>query len=106
MRVSLAGLFISLALLAACQPAPTGTAITNVAVIDAVNGVRENRTVIFEDGRITAIQPADEAFSAAETIDGSGQFLIPGLWDFHVHLTYDDRFGESIRSRVHFRSGN
>ena len=89
-------LFASLALLVACQPAATGTAITNVTVIDAVNGVRENQTVVFDGDEITAVQSADEEFSAAETIDGSGQFLIPGLWDFHVHLTYDDRFGDSM----------
>ena len=63
MRASLAGLLISLALLAACQPAPTGTAITNVTVIDAVNGVRERQTVIFDGDEITAVQAADEALS-------------------------------------------
>ena len=37
-------------ILTSCQPAPppTGTAITNVTVIDAVNGVRENQTVVFD----------------------------------------------------------
>ncbi|SVE64575.1 uncharacterized protein METZ01_LOCUS517429, partial [marine metagenome] len=34
--------------------------------------------------------------SAARSIDGEGKYLIPGLWDFHVHLTYDDRFTESM----------
>ncbi|MGI9261596.1 MAG: amidohydrolase family protein [Woeseiaceae bacterium] len=79
-------------LLVACQPAPTGTAITNVNVIDAVNGVRENQTVVFDGDEITAIQDSSVELSAAETIDGTGKYLIPGLWDFHVHLSYDDRF--------------
>jgi hypothetical protein len=69
----------------------SGVAITNVTVIDAVNGVRENQTVVFDGDRIMAVQDASLAYLAAETIDGSGQYLIPGLWDFHVHLTYDDR---------------
>lgn len=84
--------------IASCQQAqpPTGTAITNVTVIDAVNGVRENQSVIFDGDAISAIQAANAELNAAETIDGTGKFLIPGLWDFHVHLTYDDRFTPSM----------
>ena len=79
--------------LAACGgPAPVGTAITNVTVIDAANGVREHRTVVFDGDRITAVLDADAAAAVEETIDGGGGYLIPGLWDMHVHLTYDDRF--------------
>jgi len=90
-------LVIFSAILAACSEAPpNGTAITNVTVIDAVNGVRENQTVIFNGDEITAIQPADTDLNIAESIDGSGKYLIPGLWDFHVHLTYDDRFTASM----------
>ena len=91
-------LIILLALLAGCQsePAPSGTAITNVTVIDAINGVRENQTVVFDGDEITNIQSADAELTATETIDGSGKYLIPGLWDFHVHLTYDDRFGDTM----------
>ena len=82
--------------LAACQPSPTGTAITNVTVIDAVNGVRDNQTVVFDGDEITGVFAASTEVAVAETIDGSGQYLIPGLWDFHVHLTYDDRFTEMM----------
>ena len=66
-------------------------AITNVTVIDAVNGTRENQTVVFEGDEIVSVQGSGATFNVAETIDGSGQYLIPGLWDFHVHLTYDER---------------
>lgn len=92
-----ANCILILALLAGCaEPPPTGTAITNVTVIDAVNGVRENQTVILNGDQITAVQAASREFSAADTIDGTGKFLIPGLWDFHVHLTYDNRFTPSM----------
>ncbi|MGI9223942.1 MAG: amidohydrolase family protein [Woeseiaceae bacterium] len=80
----------------ACQPRPTGTAITNVTVIDAVNGVRQNQTVVFVGDEITAVNSSAAAPAAARTIDGTGKFLIPGLWDFHVHLTYDDNFTDSM----------
>ncbi len=85
----------------ACGPTeepPAGTAITNVTVIDAVNGLREGQTVIFDGDEILAVQPASEPVNAVTEIDGSGQFLIPGLWDMHVHLTYDDAFTESMPS--------
>jgi predicted amidohydrolase YtcJ len=85
--------------LTACapDPVPTATAITNVTVIDAVNGLREHRTVIFDGDTITAVLPADDAVPpVARTIDGAGQFLIPGLWDMHVHLTYDARFTDAM----------
>jgi imidazolonepropionase-like amidohydrolase len=75
----------------AANSTPSGTAITNITVIDGVNGVRANQTVLFEGDQITAVQDAALAVDAQEVIDGSGKFLIPGLWDFHVHLTYDPR---------------
>lgn len=92
-------LFLCL-LLSACNdssnspPAGTGTgrtAIENVTVIDAVNGVRENRTVVFDGDEIVAVQAAGMGTNATQVIDGSGRYLIPGLWDFHVHLSYDER---------------
>jgi hypothetical protein len=79
--------------LVACGPdAPlVDLAIRNVTVIDAVNGVRASRTVVVDEGRITAVLAASEDVNAQQVIDGTGRFLIPGLWDFHVHLTYDAR---------------
>lgn len=82
--------------LTACQPHPTGTAITNVTVIDAINGVRENQTIIFENDRIVAVQPSDMATDVGEVIDGSNKYLIPGLWDFHVHFSFDDRLTDDM----------
>ncbi len=79
-------------LLSGCaEESPDRTAITNVTVIDAISGVRSNQTVIFSGDEIIAVQPASTEFEANAIVDGSGKFLIPGLWDFHVHLTYDDR---------------
>ena len=85
----------ALVLFAGCgeQRGPRGVAIVNVTVIDAVNGVREGHTVVFEGDEIISVDPTTEAQPlAARLIDGSGKFLIPGLWDMHVHLTYDDAF--------------
>ncbi|SVB24958.1 uncharacterized protein METZ01_LOCUS177812 [marine metagenome] len=71
-------------------------AIQNVTLIDAENGVRVAQTVVVTGGNITAVLPAGEPVNATETVDATGQYLIPGLWDFHVHLTYDQRFTEAM----------
>ena len=74
----------------------SATAITNVTIIDALNGTRENQTVVFKNDSITKIQNASEKIQTLQTIDGDGKFLIPGLWDFHVHLSYEDSLIEKM----------
>lgn len=47
-----------------------------------------NRHVVIEDGRITAISKKGDSIPKDSTfIDGTGKFLMPGLWDMHVHLS-------------------
>jgi imidazolonepropionase-like amidohydrolase len=86
------------AALSACAPssAPPDLAIENVTVIDAVHGLREARTVVVDEGRIVRVEAAGTPTGARQVLDGTGRYLIPGLWDFHVHLTYDDRFTEAM----------
>jgi imidazolonepropionase-like amidohydrolase len=64
-------------------------AIRNVIVINPCREATESgRTVIVESGRIRAVQPASMPTPReARVIDGTGKYLIPGLWDSHVHLT-------------------
>ncbi len=86
---------------AACDSAKdipkSGIAIRNVTVIDAAAGERPSQTVLIDGDRIVAVGPSDSySPHAAETIDGTGKFLIPGLWDMHVHLTFDDRFTDTM----------
>ena len=48
--------------------------------------------MLIEDGKIQSIINSNENIKEQESshtvIDGSGKFLIPGLWDAHVHLTF------------------
>jgi imidazolonepropionase-like amidohydrolase len=63
-------------------------AITNVAVIDATDSVpRAGQTVVLRGNRIVAVGPAASTpvGAGARLIDGRGKYLIPGLWDMHVH---------------------
>lgn len=63
-------------------------AITHVSVIDVVSGTtRPDNTVIIAGNRIVYAGPAGSADvpGDARVLDGEGKFLIPGLWDMHVH---------------------
>ncbi|TNF90414.1 MAG: hydrolase, partial [Gammaproteobacteria bacterium] len=73
-----------------CQPAPTGLAIENVTVIDPVAGTLPGQRVVVRNGLIVSVSAQGEAEEpVAETVDGQDQFLIPGLWDMHVHFLYE-----------------
>lgn len=65
-------------------------AFTNVSVVDVSEGiVRPEMTVIVTGDRITGVGKADllEVPAGATIIDGSGKYLIPGLWDMHTHTS-------------------
>jgi imidazolonepropionase-like amidohydrolase len=63
-------------------------AFTHVTVIDASSATpRRDRTVIVRGNRIASEgEAASTAVPAgAREIDGRGKYLVPGLWDMHVH---------------------
>lgn len=72
--------------------------IYNVTAIDALNGVRPNVDVAIADGRIVSVNAAQEKSrsSAVKSVDGTGKYLIPGLWDAHVHLAYDPEIDHEV----------
>lgn len=92
------GALILILALVGCTPdaPPPDLAIVDVTVIDAAGGRQGNRTVVVDSGRIVQVLAAGERVEAAQVVDGRGRYLIPGLWDFHVHLTYDERFTEAM----------
>lgn len=75
---------------AAKKAESTALAITHVTVVDMTGAApRPDQTVLVDRQRITGIGPARTVAvpAGAQTLDGSGKFLIPGLVDSHVHLT-------------------
>ena len=83
-------------LLAACDYTGADTladlAIRHVSVVDVSAGaLLTDRTILVHDGRIVRIDSALEDYPAArQVIDGTGHFVLPGLWDMHVHAGDDE----------------
>jgi imidazolonepropionase-like amidohydrolase len=82
----LAATLISWAVFAQEKPA---LVLTHVTVLDCTGRAPLlDQTVIIENKRITAIT-ADAGAKPrkdARIVDARGKFLIPGLWDMHVHI--------------------
>jgi imidazolonepropionase-like amidohydrolase len=84
----LLGVAVGLPTILAAQTPSTWT-IDNVSVVDVAAGtVVAGQRVVVTGTRITASGPALSVTSPPNAIlvDGRGKFLIPGLWDMHVHL--------------------
>lgn len=61
-------------------------AITSVTAIDVITGAHQSGvTVLVENGRIAGIAPRVSVPRGATRVNGTGKFLIPGLWDMHTH---------------------
>jgi len=75
--------------LAAAQDRPAAeTSILHVTVINVATGAKlPDQTVRIQGNRIASVAPTqatDSTLSGA--VDAHGAFLIPGLWDMHVHV--------------------
>ena len=72
-------------------PSPPPLAITHVTIIDTETGsAQPDMTVLIRDGRIARVERAGGAPPGdAPEVEAQGKFLIPGLWDMHVHLSYN-----------------
>lgn len=66
-------------------------AFIHAGVVDVATGtVRRDRMVSVDRGRIVSVTPSagQRVPPGVRTVDATGEFLIPGLWDAHVHLSY------------------
>jgi imidazolonepropionase-like amidohydrolase len=91
---------------ATAQPigARSDLAITGATVIDVTTGDRlPNRTILVVGNRIRAVGTTGTVAipSGVRVLDGSGKFVIPGLWDMHVHsIRHDLDFPMEIANGV------
>jgi imidazolonepropionase-like amidohydrolase len=68
-------------------------AITNVTIIDTTGGpAKPNTTVVIRGDRIAEIgeTAGTKVPAGARVVDGTGKYLIPGLWDMHIHTFFGD----------------
>jgi hypothetical protein len=77
-------------------PPSSTTYITHVTVIDTETGKdMQDRTVIILGDRISEVRDGQgkKPPTGARVVDGRGKYLIPGLWDMHVHALFPERVG-------------
>ncbi len=66
-------------------------ALVHATVIDATGGpVLKDQTLVIVGDRIQAIgkSAAVDVPAGATVVDSSGKYVVPGLWDAHVHTRY------------------
>jgi hypothetical protein len=91
---------LRLASLAAAQANATFLAFTHITVVDvaatnAKSALTRDQTVIVTADHIASVGSAAavKVPAGARVIDAAGKYLIPGLWDMHVHAVRKERVG-------------
>jgi hypothetical protein len=93
MGKTLSLLLVALCLTATAQNSLTSASqsqiyITHVTVIDTETGKEAtDQTVVISESKVADVAKSRTlaAPTSARIVDGRGKFLIPGLWDMHVH---------------------
>ncbi len=86
-------IFLAFVFLAAACSAddPADLVVRNANIVDVGTGnISENQTIEIRNGGIAGIHDSDTEIAGNETIDASGKYVIPGLWDMHVHFRGGD----------------
>tara|TARA_B100000035_G_scaffold97109_1_gene82408 strand:+ start:2907 stop:4301 length:1395 start_codon:yes stop_codon:yes gene_type:complete len=79
----------------ACDVSSEKILIHNVNVIDPLDGISKNTNVEISNNKISSVGKKT-SFFYSKKIDGSGKYLIPGLWDSHVHLYFDQELAKDM----------
>lgn len=71
-------------------------ALTHTTIVDTLTGkLQPDATVLIQGNRITSVSPSNQTTpQATQVIDTHGQYLIPGLWDMHTHVYFDNTAGD------------
>jgi len=92
---SFLSLLLALLLAISCSKTPTlDLLITHSEVIDVETGnIFSDHQIGLLNGKIKFIDDDySKTYTAKETLDAKGKYVIPGLWDMHIHF----RGGESL----------
>ena len=67
--------------------------LNHVTIVDVGNGsLHRDMAIVITGDRIAAVAASGKERTPkdARVVDGSGKFVIPGLWDMHVHTIFGD----------------
>jgi len=73
------------------RPSSKIVVLAHVTVVDLRSGqLHQNQTIVIEGERIAVIGRSGAVVvpRGARVISAAGKYVIPGLWDAHVHLSY------------------
>ena len=78
--------------------------IKNITLIDGTgNSEQFNQNIYLKEGRIVKIDTITNFSSADTIIDGTGKYMIPGLFDNHYHLYRDSLdHRRMLKQLIHF----
>lgn len=82
-----------------CKPSIKGDIlIENANVVDIKTGnIIYSQDIVITANKITAVSRHDHSNIRARTvIDGTNQYLIPGLWDMHAHMMRENWYASQM----------
>ena len=87
-------LFLLMGLLFSCQGEiyfKDAYCIENVNFIDPLDGLKKGMNVVIKGNKIHQIGKVEDLKLSPKNkiIEGTDKYLIPGLWDSHVHFYFD-----------------
>lgn len=87
-------MLVLLALILCLAPLRAQTLIIRHATVIGLVSAKplKNYSVAIQGGRILAVSRKLKVPRGAQIIDANGKFLIPGLWDMHMHLGLPEAF--------------
>jgi hypothetical protein len=95
---------LSALLSAQSRPASSQLTIAHVSVVDTRSGrILPNQTVAIKDGIIVRVSSARA--HGGTVIDAKGKFLIPGLWDMHVHSALTPVWDDNLIYPLYIANG-
>ena len=87
MKKILLALALSASVATAQNPSTAEMVIEHVTVVDVNTGEElRAQTVRIQGNRILSVGPAQDSAHIPGAVDAHGGYLIPGLWDMHIHI--------------------